>query len=140
MAPLNVKLSVSDSCVASSLCYAAETWADRGTNIETLLYRHGLRTALSVRQSVNNEIIYIETNKYPIKRRIMRQQLKFWLNVKEYINNNPDSAFYCFVKQAQLLNLKHIKHYELLGDTYITPDSCMRTIANRILQGMENQV
>ena len=82
MAPLDVKLSVLDSCVASSLSYANETWADRGRNIETL-YRQGLRTALGVRQSVNNEIIYIETNKYQLKCCIMKQQLKFWLIVKE---------------------------------------------------------
>ena len=127
MAPLDVKLSVLDSCVASSLSYANETWADRGRNIETL-YRQGLRTALGVRQSVNNEIIYIETDKFPMKCRIMKQQLKFWLIVKEYINNNPDSALYSFVKQAQFLNLKYIKHYEQLEDTYITPENCMKTM------------
>ena len=105
MAPLDVKISVLDSCLASSLSYANETWADRGRNIETL-YRQGLRTALGVRQSVNNEIIYIETDKFPLKCRIMKQQLKFWLIVKEYINNNPDSALYSFVKQAQFLNFE----------------------------------
>ena len=34
------------------------------------------------------------------------------MDVKKY--NNPDAVFYCFMKQAQLLNLKYIKHYELL--------------------------
>ena len=58
----------------------------------------------------------------------MKQQLKSWLIVKEYINNNPDSAFNSFVKQAHFLNLKYIKHYEQLEDTYITPENCMKTI------------
>ena len=69
----------------------------------------------------------------------MKQQSKFWLNVKEYINNNPDSAFYCFVKQARLLNLKYIKHYELLEDTYITPANCMRTMPREYYRAWKTQ-
>ena len=83
LAPLHVKLRVLDTCVSSSLIYGAETWASFSDEVG-LTYRMGLRTALGVRTNTNNEIIYIESNRYPLKCRIARQQVKFWLNVKKY--------------------------------------------------------
>ena len=113
--------------MVSSLCYASETWGDKGSDVE-VVYRYGLRTALGVRQTTNNEIIYIESNKFPLKCQIMKQQLKFWLNVKEYIQNNPQSALDCFVRQAQRLNVKYIKYYETLESKYVTPDNCIKSL------------
>ena len=53
-APLDIKVNVLDTCIVSSLCYAAETWGDAGKDVETI-YRYGIRVALGIRQSVNNE-------------------------------------------------------------------------------------
>ena len=36
LAPINVKLNVLDSCVVSSLIYAAETWSTYGTEVEVV--------------------------------------------------------------------------------------------------------
>ena len=91
LAPLHVKLRVLDTCVSSSLIYGSETWASFSDEVE-LTYRMGLRTALGVRTNTNNEIIYIESNRYPLKCRIARQQVKSWLIVKKYVNENPNSA------------------------------------------------
>ena len=40
LAPLNVKLKVLDTCVASAIIYAAETWASHGDEAE-VVYRSG---------------------------------------------------------------------------------------------------
>ena len=125
LAPIKIKLQVLDSCVLSSLSYAAETWANNGSKIEAI-YRYGLRTALNIRQTINNEIIYVETDKYPVKCSIVKKQLKFWLNIKEYMKNNPECAMKYFVMQAQALKIPYIKHYEQLENVYQTPDNCIR--------------
>ena len=49
---------------------------DNGKEAEEI-YRNGLHTALGARSNLNNEIIYIESGKYPLKSRIMTQKLKF---------------------------------------------------------------
>ena len=77
--------------MALRLIYGAETWTDYGTEVE-VIYTSGLRTALGIRTNINNEIVYIESNRFPLKCRIERQQLKFWIGVKEYTNKNPNSA------------------------------------------------
>ena len=82
MAPLKVKVKILDSCVVSALCYGAETWGDGESDVE-VIYRQGLRMALGVRTTTCNEIVYIESNTYPLKCRILSQQLKFWKTVKK---------------------------------------------------------
>ena len=124
LAQLKIKLSVLESCVISSLCYASETWAYTGLDVE-LVYRYGLKTALGVKQSTSNDITYIESNKSPLKCCILSQQLKFWQTVKEYRQKHPDSALDCLIKQARQLNLKYYNHYKVLETKYTTPSNCL---------------
>ena len=63
-APLYVKFEVLEKCVSTALTYAFETWGNHLNSVE-LCYRSGLKTALNVRQNLDNEIIYIETGKCP---------------------------------------------------------------------------
>ena len=81
-APLHVKLDVLDRCVSAALTYGCETWG-RYCNEADLCHRTGLKTALNVRQCLNNEIVYIETGKWPLHSRIKKSQLKFWIYIKE---------------------------------------------------------
>ena len=77
LAPLDVKLNVLNTCASASLTYGCEVWG--GAKIPKLeaLYRQGLKTALSVSNNVNNEIVYFETGAWPLQIRISKQQLKF---------------------------------------------------------------
>ena len=110
----------------SSLCYASEPWAYSGKDVE-VVYRNGLRTALGVLQSTCNEITYIESNKYPLKCRILRQQLKFWLSVEEYVHLHPESALYRVIGHAKQLNLPYYKH-DMLEEQYTTPNNCRNVL------------
>ena len=127
LAPLSVKLDVLDTCVSSSLLYASETWMDNGKEVE-IIYRNGLRTALGVRSNVNNEVIYTESGKYPLKCRILKQQLKFWLSLKVYCEKSPDSALKHFLDVAIELELPYVKWYKSLESTYGSPGNCQRTL------------
>ena len=70
LAPLDVKIKVLNVCVSASIIYGCETWGgSRLKQIETT-YRQGLKTALSIRDTVNNEIVYIESGEWPLEVRI----------------------------------------------------------------------
>ena len=103
-APLHVKLDVLDTCVSSTLTYACETWG-RHVNKVDLCYRSGLRTALGVRENLHNEIVYIESGKWPLVSRIKKAQLKFWILINEYSRNHPTSAV------AKKHNIVYLKYY-----------------------------
>ena len=61
LAPLDIKLKVLNTCASASLIYSCETWGDcKLKNVETL-YRQGHKMALSVRDNVSNEIVYVES-------------------------------------------------------------------------------
>ena len=122
-APLSAKLEVLDCCVSSSLTYAAETWGNE-CKAADLSYKVGIRTALSVRQNTNNEIIFIESDRYPLNFRVKKLQLSFWSYVLKYISDNPDSALCKVVSKADSLNITYIKYYKNLLDTYNDPVNC----------------
>ena len=54
LAPLDVKFHVLNTCVSASLTYGCETWGMRHINKLEVLYRQGLKSSLSIRNTVNN--------------------------------------------------------------------------------------
>ena len=86
-APLHVKLDVLDKCAKASLIYGCETWGPNVNDVERC-YRGGLKTALNVRQNLNNEIVHIESGKWPLRARVKSLQLKFWIQMKDDIAEN----------------------------------------------------
>ena len=63
MAPLTIKLKVLDVCASSSLVYACETWGTANVSNLEVVYRFGLKRALSVRENTNTEVVYLETDR-----------------------------------------------------------------------------
>ena len=122
-APLSAKLKVLDCCVSSSIIYAAETWGNV-TKPADLSYKSGLRAALSVRQNTNDEIVYIESGKYPLHCRIKKQQLKFWLYILKYTSDNPNSSLNKILSKANELGISYIRYYKKLHELFIDPVNC----------------
>ena len=123
LAPIETKLNVLNVCVCSSLIYGCETWGHSKFPTLEALYRKGLRTALSVRPTWNNDIIYVETGEAPIELRILKQQIKFWSAIENF-RSNPDHYITKLVVKAEMLNIKYIKYYKDIVNKYKTPDSC----------------
>ena len=90
-----------------------------------VVYRSGLRTALGIRTSINNEIVYIEADRFPLLCKIKKQQLKFWLHVKDYMNKHPKSALETFVLKAMEVNLSYVNYYRDLERTNNSPENCL---------------
>ena len=107
-----------------------ETWGgSQFKNIE-VLYRQGLKTALSVRKSVNNEIVYLECGEFPLQVRIMKQQLKFWTTLQDYLQQNPQHYL------IRLMNLAHdlpyVTYYNELQRRFTDTAACEKIMQNEI--------
>ena len=101
-------------CVSSSITYAAETWGNNSKEAD-LCYRSGLRTALSIRQNTNTEIVFIETGKYPLHCRVQKSQIKFWLYVLRYINDFPEAALSKVVNIAKEIGIPFLRYCDNLA-------------------------
>ena len=126
-APLHVKLDVLDKCVSASLTYGCETWG-RYCYEADLCHRIGLKTALNVRQCLNNEIVYIEAGKWPLHSRIKKSQLKFWTYIGEYTEQYPNSAIAKVLQLAHTNSISYVRYYENLKLTHTDPVSCQKSI------------
>ena len=122
LAPLFIKLKVLNTCVNASVTYACETWgACKVKEVETM-YRQGIKCALSVRESVNNEIVYLESGEFPLENRIAASQLKFWLSIRLLQQEKPDHYISKLVRLGE--NTSYIKFYKKLEDKYNDPSNC----------------
>ena len=137
--PLHVKLDVLDTCVASALTYACETWG-RYVNESELCYRSGLKTALSVRQNVNNEIVYIESGKWPLPSRVKKTQLKFWMYINEYKQSYPNSAVAKVIDIGLSNNIPYLNYYKSLQAEYVDPPSCQRAVQKQYFESFKRKM
>ena len=122
LAPLNVKLTVLDTCVNASITYACETWSYCIPNSIEVMHRQGIKTALSVRQTTNNEIVYIESGKLPLEINIIKQQMKFWSSITKIIDDDPNHYIAKLVQIGE--NTQYIKHYKNLAIKYTSSAEC----------------
>ena len=138
-APLHVKLDVLNPCMTSSIVYGCETW---GTNVNEAerCYRAGLTTAMNVRQNLNNEIVHIETGRWPLRVLIKRQQLNFWLQMKEYMSAHPESALRKVHDMALESNSPYIKYYQKLEADFGDPKVCDETLRKQITESFKQKL
>ena len=140
LAPLDIKLTVLNTCVSTSLTYGCEVWGEsRISKLETL-YRQGLKSALSVRNGVNNEIVYIETGSWPLQVRITKQQLKFWTSINNIIQKKPNHYISKLVGLATNYNCSYIKYYKLLEQTFPDIDECGKKLITDYKSTLEMKI
>ena len=130
LAPFDVKLDVLNTCVTAALLYSCETWGDSHFKQLEVLHRHGLKTALGVRKCTNNEIVYTECNEFPLQVRIAKQQLKFWITLKEYLQQNPEHYLNRLINLAA--DYPYISYYRNLEITHTDPPTCEKTLKDAI--------
>ena len=82
---------------------------------------------------MNNEIVHIESDRWPLHGEVKSMQLKFWLQMKDYIQEHPDSAV------AKVYNMgsqtsPYIKYYEKLENENTEPKECKERIKTEYLE------
>ena len=138
LAPLFVKFKVLSSCVSSSLLYGCETWGmNKLQDVETA-FRQGLKSALSVRECTNNEIVYIESGEWPLEVKITKQQIKFWLSLLEIFDKQPDHYIAKLVRIGE--STEYIKYYKRLIDSYTDPKTCDELMKNNFSNNMKAKI
>ena len=90
----------------------------------------GIKTALDIRDNVNNENICIESNQFPLECRIKKMQLKFWLYLQEYVGLHPTSAVSKVLVMGESIGISLIKHYKSLSTSFTEPHSCQEMLQN----------
>ena len=140
MAPISIKLQVLDACVTSSLVYACETWGTGNVSNLEVAYRFGLKRALSVRENTNTEIVYLESDRYPLAIRVSKQQLKFWTTLTEYLGENPEHPLATLIEQGRGMNLKYIAYYDNLRQQFQTPGELEKQLTARYLNGWQTSI
>ena len=138
-APLHVKLDILDKCVAASIIYGCETWGVNVNDAERC-YRAGLKTAMNVRQNLSNEIVHIETGKWPLNVHIKRQQLNFWLQMKDYMSSHPESALSKVYNMAVESNSPYVRHYRKLEADFGDPKRCDENLRNQIADSFKQKL
>ena len=131
LAPVNIKLNVLDVCVTSALMYACETWGTANVKTLEVAYRFGLRRAISLRENINTEILYVEADRCPISTRISKQQLNFWIKLNSYLQENPEHPLLGIVEYARSINLRYIAYYDNLQQEYTKPQNCQKQLCEK---------
>ena len=126
LAPLDVKLKVLNTCVSAALTYGCETWnRSKVKKVETA-FRQGLRTALSIRCCMNNEIVYIESGELPLYIRISKQQLNFWISLQSFLHDHPGHHIKSLINIAG--ECGYIRYFKELHAKYANPTACENTL------------
>ena len=137
LAPLNVKLKVLRSCTVSSLLYSCETWAECTPRSVEVIHRNGIKTALSIRNSCCNEILYIESGLYPLECEIKKRQLKFCQSLN---SENSPSYIQRLVEIGMNANIPFIEYYTSLEEKYSTPEKCMKSLKEEFLKSWKTSI
>ena len=140
LAPLGIKLNVLDVCASSALVYASETWGTANVPSLEVAYRLGLKRALSVRETTNTEFVYIEADRYPLFIRLSKQQLKFWITLSTYLEENPEHPLAGLIECGRNINLKFIKHYDNLQQEFGDPQNCQKLLSERFREEWETKI
>ena len=134
-----MKLEVLDKCAKASSTYGCETWGANVNDVERC-YRAGLKTGLNVRQNLNNEIVHIESGKLPLKARIKNIQLKFWLQMKNYITEHPHSALAKVYRTGITAKSRYINYYQKLEELYGEPELWEKSIERELLNSFKDRM
>ena len=126
-APLHVKLDVLDKCAVPALLYACEVWG-RCFHEAEAIYRCGIKSALGVRQSTNNEIVYIEAGRHPLECKIKSLQHKFWGKITTYVMDYPEAAIAKILRLEVSQSLQYVKYYNDLVTKFSNFSYCEMSI------------
>ena len=117
--PIEIKLTVWDSCVMTSMLYASECWGDISYLERELLLveTKALKAILKVKSGTTNDLVYWELQRPTIMAKIKDAQYKFFQKV---IQLSPNDAILASVIQL-CRDIDFLKHYyELDGNACST--------------------
>ena len=134
-----MKLDVLDTCAKASLIYGCETWGNNMNDAERS-FTVGLKTALNVWQNLNNEVVHIETGRWPLRIRVKSLQLKFWLQMKVYISEHPESALAKVYNMGLQSKSPYLSYYLKLESEFGDPATCEKSLTEATLESYKEKI
>ena len=119
-APLKLKMRVMEACFYSTILYSCESWGCLAKKSVTNLYNFAAKCILGVRQSTPNILVYKELECKSLNAIITKQQLKFWIKVKEM------PIIKELIEKARNLNCKYVIYYDRLEEQFTTPENAFQ--------------
>ena len=101
-----------------------------------VVYRMGLKTALSVCFSTCNEIIYIESGAYPTACIIKKRQ--FWSSLLR--NQDIHRALHHLIQKARSNNLPYITYYDNLVAMYTSAEKRENVLKSYFLNSYKQKI
>ena len=112
----------------TALTYGCETWENQIVPSIEIIHRSGIIYTLSIRPTINNELIHIDSGCFPLFISIRKLQLKFWTNIYQIAQESPDNPIRKLLNLGENLGVSCIKYYRDLEERYITPINCYNTL------------
>ena len=138
--PITVKKKVLQSCIVSSLLYAAETWSySKFQKVETV-YRKGIKICMKMKANTPNEIVYVESGCNPLNAVIFKRQYNFWDKILEEVERDPDSPIVAVYKNAIRIKLPFIMHYINLHQKFNSAEECYKFYLTRDSEVIRNGI
>ena len=137
LAPLSIKLKTLNTCIVPILLHGCECWGDVIPSGLEVAYRMAIKTALSIRTNTCNEIVYIESGLYPLEIIIKKRQLSFWLSIQQ---SDDNIVMNNVLRKAFDENLKFVKYYENLRQTYQSPKNLERVHRTELMQRWKDKI
>ena len=119
--------------------YGCESWGKSNYSKLDALHRKAIRVALSIRQSVNNEIVYVEADQIPLTCKIKTRQLKFWMKMNKFLNDHQDSYLYRLIDLARQRGIPYIKFYDSLVSQYESPSNCEKVLRTEFFETLSKK-
>ena len=108
-------------------------------SIETT-YRTGLKRTLSIRETTNTEIVYLESNRCPLSVRFTKQQLSFWISLTKYLQDNPEHPLKRILHTGVTMNIKYVQYYQNIEGACYTPKNCQQMLASTFYDKYVNKI
>ena len=93
-----------------------------------------------MRENTNTEVIYLESDRYPLAIRVSKQQLRFWITLTDYLGENPEHPLAALIERGRELNLKYVAYYDNLKREFQTPEELHKQLIERYRNGWEANI
>ena len=116
----DIKFKVLQSCLVSTVLYSCETWRDSYPKELEIINRTGIRTAISIRRNVCNEILYIASGHYPLICEIKKRQYRL---VEATLESQTQNLYIKdLIAEVTHLNIHYVQYYNNLWTEFESAD------------------
>lgn len=129
--PWFIKKLILNSCIDSCILYSCETWSYVNPKQAEAMHRKAIKIIMGIKDSVNNEIIHLDSGISSLEHLIKSRQWKFWNDIMLQLNNDPENSINKLIRFALSKNIKFINHYRNIFNNHPSKIACKSYYENK---------